>query len=130
MPFTDPQFKQVVIVLSGKGGDGKSTLAASMLSDHVHHIPIDHAIATLSSWTDNTKLCGIHKKYPKPNLRIDAISRDIEKSAANEFATEFISKYMLDSITSPVILLEGYTLGLSVIRAAVIAKLHEKKYRI
>jgi len=82
----------------------------------------------LPNWCKLEPCLSIYKKYRKPEINIGNISDEIEKTCPEDFGRELVDKKL--SIDKPVILIEGYTIYLPKIRAAIVRKLRERNVYI
>lgn len=84
----------------------------------------------IPQWCSHEGCRKIHAKYPKPDMKLDLISNEIEANCADSFVEAFLNQYKEIQTKKPVILLEGYTVGLPKIHACLLKRLRSRGYRV
>jgi adenylate kinase family enzyme len=113
--------KKIIIIISGKSGDGKTTTSKNLKSRHIHMIHGDRVAHSMSIWCHSQSCLHIYHKYAKRHkniqlgCHIDLLSRKLNDECSESFVHDFITNKLVN-IDKEVIIMEGYIFGLPQIK--------------
>jgi hypothetical protein len=89
--------EKTIIVISGQGNQGKTTLCANLCSDKIHYISMDDLVSIYYGWCNIIAVTDYIKTFAAPRTLIYYINEFINNKYSYEFTEQFFQNFILNN---------------------------------
>jgi GTPase SAR1 family protein len=89
--------EKTIIVISGQGKQGKTTLCANLCSDKIHFISMDDLVSIHYGWCNIPEVTDYIKTFAAPRMLIYYINDFINNKYSYEFTEQVFKNFILNN---------------------------------